>query len=305
MRKLKPAGQLLMLAVLLPVIGCGGSDRSAKKLSDMQMPDQFGLFAIIDDDELQRLDGEKKWEIETWDDRSELPPETEFIISDRILAQSTDRLPSIIHLYRVAGLRNIVTEDGKTKTADGRHWVTAKREELSVPLDFGPVPGRMDTIRATPATPLQPGLYALVLSSGETQVMARLGVEWPDVDKDAYAQTNCVDRIQRDRASYRLCSEGIPGEGLRIEMTDPRGFNTTSGAVLTVQGTITNTSDKVRKVPAILAIIEDESARQLMQMTFAAPISSLNPGQNVAFRELIENPPQSASRVRLSFATGY
>jgi hypothetical protein len=65
--------------------------------------------------------------------------------------------------------------------------------EFHVPLQYAPVGERNDAVEAKPREELKPGLYSLQLRAGEVRRTARVGVEWNEVDQQAYARRNCVD----------------------------------------------------------------------------------------------------------------
>jgi hypothetical protein len=74
--------------------------------------------------------------------------------------------------------------------------------------------------------------------------------------------------------------------------------------VLRVQGEVANLSEIARSVPPILGIIYDKDNRELQRWTFAAPEARLLPGEHVAFKTELKNPPAGSSRLQIRFETG-
>jgi hypothetical protein len=189
--------------------GEGGLPASDVGVVEGGLPTRYGLYAV-QDGRIGRLDGERSFQVETWDRRSSLGPGVHFIVFDRALDDRTTRLQDVVALRRVAHVRNEVAATGAAVPTSKDIWVVADLPEFAVPLDFAPVPGRPDMVRAMPRRPLQPGLYSLELQSGESAVAGRFGVVWKDVDKNAYIAANCVDRYAGQTARYRPCAAGAP-----------------------------------------------------------------------------------------------
>ncbi len=206
-----------LLAAMLP--GCGSDDSediaSAAGFGDEDvsvLPSKYGLYAI-QDGQLGRIDGERSFQVETWESRSSLQPGVQFVVFDRALDDRSVRLQNAINLRRLAHVRNEVGATGVATPTGKDIWVVADLPELIVPLDFAPVPGRGEMIRAVPSRGLEPGLYALEFRQGESAVSGRFGVGWADIDKNAYIAANCVDRYAGQTRKYRLCSESRPQTG--------------------------------------------------------------------------------------------
>jgi predicted Zn finger-like uncharacterized protein len=67
---------------------------------------------------------------------------------------------------------------------------------------------------------------------------------------------------------------------------------------------VANLSELVRSVPPLLGIIYDKDNRELQRWTFAAPEARLLPGEHVAFKTELKNPPAGSSRLQIRFETG-
>jgi hypothetical protein len=185
----------------------GGGDIAPVEVQsdDSDLPARYGLYAE-EEGVLGRLDVEKSEQGQTWESRSNLPPDVTFIVFDRSLADRSLRLGDVITLRKVAHVRNNVAPSGVATPPQKDRWVVVDFPEFDVPLDFQPIDGSSEMVRAIPAHPLAPALYALQLHVGESVVAGRFGVQWSDVDKAQYDSAACVDRYA-GLAVYKLCSD--------------------------------------------------------------------------------------------------
>src|SRR5215470_17223736 len=90
-----------LLAALLSACGSGGGgggggDNDIAQVevqsddSDVQLPARYGLY-VLQDGQLGRLDGEKSFQVETWESRSSLAANVRFIVFDRALGDHSLR----------------------------------------------------------------------------------------------------------------------------------------------------------------------------------------------------------------------
>jgi hypothetical protein len=210
-----------LLAVMLPACGSDDSEDIASTIGfgDEEasvLPSKYGLYAI-QDGQLGRVDGERSFQVETWESRSALQPGVQFIVFDRALDDRSVRLQNVIRLRRVAHLRNEVAATGVATPTGKDVWVVADLPDFAVPLDFAPVAGQSEMIRAVPSRALEPGLYALEFDQGDSAISGRFGVAWGEIDKNAYIAANCVDRYAGQK--YRLCSDSRPQTGALAQPT--------------------------------------------------------------------------------------
>jgi len=298
-RKSVLPGFILFIAAI-SLAACAGSE-GPRQPRTASLPDAYGIYALTDDRQLVRLDGNREWEMSTWNRRSDFGPDLEFVIFDRSLGRSAKPLPELVTFYRVPVVRNEVSADGTIAPATENTWIDIEREEFRVPVDFSPYLGRTDAVVVKPRGRLESGLYAIRLVDADYRRTARAGVRWPSVDKAFYAQSWCVDRVRADSTQYRLCSEEPPGAGLRIALDPPRRESSMVGEVLAVEGSIENRSAQARTVPPLVGTLLDARGTPIRHWNFDSRLGTLAPGQSLTFRELVGDPPPEASRVRLTF----
>jgi hypothetical protein len=208
------AGLAAIGLLAMTLSACGGShgenDVAQVEIqsddSDFDLPARYGLYAL-EDGQLGRLDGEKSFQVETWENRSSLNSDVAFIIFDRSLSDRSLRLGDAVKLRRVAHVRNDVAASGAATPLQKDSWVVADLSEFAVPLDFQPIQGSPEMVKVIPTRPLQPGLYALQFHLGESSIAGRFGVKWSKIDKDQYAAANCVDRYAGSPPAYKACSD--------------------------------------------------------------------------------------------------
>jgi hypothetical protein len=196
-----------MAGGLLALSACSGSDQPTVAVAgggDVQVPvpANYGLYAF-DDGAMVRLDGDPQWERQTWSERNNLSPRTEFVVFNRAVMTDQGSLGQLVLLRRVARLRNEVSATGVVTPA-GNRWVVPDMGSYAVPLNFRPVAARPDMVVADPIGDLPPGLYALQLHDSGQTIDSRLGIRWPDLSQASYVANNCVDRYPD---GYRSCAD--------------------------------------------------------------------------------------------------
>ena len=276
------------------------------------VPDDPGLY-VVRADEPVRLDGDAAWENQTWGWRSTLPEQVEFIVfapGENLAAKSSQK----IFLRNVAWVRSEVSPHGEIMPTSGSQWDVPALESYLVPATYSIVAGRADTIRVTPQAPLQPGLYAFQLR-GEEVRDARFGVNWPNLDQDAYAAAHCVDLYQNGEGSYRLepCADqqqlaAANGAGLGavdeldIQLGTPATEVVNGVATLVIQGVVTSRSDRVQAIPLLDAQLLDGSGQLLTTWKIAPPAQEIAPGQSISFETQAPTLPEGTETVNVTFS---
>lgn len=170
------------------------------------IPDEPGLYALTNKDDLHRLDGDREWEVATWPERSNMPSGVQFVISDPALAGRS--AGSSIELWKVAWVRSEINANNQAMPIVGSQWAVAPIDPFRVPFRYESPPGQTEVVHIVPTVPLAPGLYTLrIVNPGARQ--ARVGVAWNGVDQRQYSAANCVDRYAAQGNFYRTCTAAV------------------------------------------------------------------------------------------------
>lgn len=269
-------------------------------------PDDEGMYAYQGNDDLVRLDGDLEWEQETWADRNNLTPGSIFVVRDSALEEAAAPLQQIVGLRRVAWVRSQISDTDGITPVTGSQWRDAAVPELEVPLEYARSDPDSDVVQVRPLAPLQPGLYSFYMEAEESSRRARLGVAWPETDKQAYAATVCVDRYVGQSTGYRLCGEhtvaGSSG-ALQIYLVKPQTRTTASGRAMVISGIILNDSNEVQNVPGLLGELRDAAGAPLTRWHFKAGSTRLEPGQTTSFHNEITDVSAQVHSVNVNFDT--
>lgn len=295
-RYLATAGAVSLAALLS---ACAGTN-----MPPYPLPEDPGLYAIISEDELLRLDGDRDWEVESWPERSALDRYTEFVIFEPGIAGAPGGERPLVDIWRVAWLRSEVDASGYAGPVEGSDWVVAPIDYFreSATVEF--VQGWPGYIHVAPNQPLSLGLYSLRFNRGAGARVARFGVEWQSVDKRLYAARNCVDRYVKTEPSYRTCTgdgadlqQTAAGEGLEVFLVDPLRL----ASNLVVQGVVTNTTDRTKRLPGMQAVLLDSSGRKLTHARIEPAKAELAAGERLRFKTEVVNAPQETARIDIEF----
>lgn len=279
------------------------------------IPEDPGLYAVPalreepdDEDDLQRLDGNQEWEVETWEDRADLSSDVQFVIEDPDLVGDSTSREALIELWNVAWVRSDLRSDGSAAPVQGSQWAVARLDPFRVPLAYRQVEGRPDVIHVVPQERLAPGLYSLQLRKDSGARSARFGVDWDDIDRQDYSAAHCVDRRSGGQPLYVACAapetvaSQAPAGGLEISLLDPVAQTVGDQRILVIQGMVTNDGNAPRTVPMLEATLHDQAGTVLTRWTFAPERAQLEPGESSTFRTEIRQAPAATSRVNVAFS---
>lgn len=301
------SGRRVIGVAVLVLVACFSSGCAWLGLSSNQepVPRKPGLYALHDGD-LQRLDGDREWEMETWDERSTLPPDVAFVIRHPQLPAYREQLEGAIHLSRVAWVRSEISAEGDILPVDGNQWAATDVDELRVPVALEPYVSNSEVVRIVPRTRLQGGLYTLQLRTTTAQINARAGVGWVSVDKRAYSAANCVDHYLGDAVRHRLCAEqerAFANKWLKVHLVEPEVREIAAHQKqLIVSGVVINTSQRPRRVPMLEAQLQSTQGAVIERWRFEAAAAELQPGASARFRSELPNPPAGINKVHVTFA---
>lgn len=288
---------VVVLGLALPLTAC--SWMGGLFDSDTQVPNEPGFYAYKNE-QYQRLDGDRDWEIKTWDERSDMDPDLHVVIVHPEIERLDRPMEEAITLQRVAWLRSAISQSGEIGPVDGGRWVVSDVENHKVPLSF--VVSSPDLIRALPRQRLQPGLYSLRLRTASGSHGARFGVAWPSVDKKHYSATTCVDRYVGATPAYQQCAAQtrvLATRGLKVYLANTDASRVGDGATLVINGVIVNASDRVQRITTLEAKLSAEDGQILKRWEFSPENGELEPGQSIPFRTVINDPPPEANNIHV------
>lgn len=270
------------------------------------VPDEPGLYAVVDEDNLTRLDGDREWEVETWEKRSSFDGLSQFVIYDPALGNVAMPLDQVVGIYRVAWVRSRISAEGEVFPNEDRTWKAPENSTFGIPVRVRRLEGHADKVEVVPEESLSNGLYSLQFDAPSGQNQARFGIGWQSIDRDQYAGRNCVDEYLDEAgrlSGFRLCTEQQlqTTGGLRVYLVKPRIETLDNGRRLVVQGVVVNTSDRARTVPALNAAAQSGDGVIIGKWTFTIDPSRLKPGDSVSFVTALENPPDDVKTVNVTF----
>jgi hypothetical protein len=271
------------------------------------LPDDPGLYAVMESGDTQRLSGGPKWDRKTWADRSDLPPKLRFFIVEPAIAENPESLDETITLRRAGWVRSDIKADGGIAPATGVQWVAANIDSLTIPLAYQRVGKRNDIIAAIPkASALDGGLYVLDLNGGGIRTSGRFGVNWTHADKNAYASKTCIDRyVRQEGAEYRRCLEQQQTTatiGLQLIMVEPERRLVDGRPAIVVKGVVLNRSDRRRSIPSLEGRLIDAAGQTLHDWRFRAVTGEVEPGRSVSFGAIVKDAPDNVKNIQVRFA---
>lgn len=288
------------VAAALSLAGCaslGGPDAA-------YVPDAPGLYAFTHGN-LQRLDGNRKWEMKTWPTRSRFGGKVQFVVENKALAQTQRPLGQVVRLTQVAWVRSDIGPDGSIGPRQGSRWAATDLQRFQVPVRVERVGTRKDVVRVIPVHALSPGLYSLQLHTGHTQARARLGVSWPAVNKRRYSAHTCVDHYQGRKEPFHPCAEQtrrLAAMNLKLYLVQPDRQISAGDAAMVIKGVIVNTSTHPQSVPELQAALRGQDGRVLRRVRFSVSTDRLQGHGSEAFQTAVQNPPAGVLSVRVRFA---
>lgn len=337
----RSATTLLILLGLAACAGPAHNNRTTNTASQVSypVPDQPGIYAYTSNSDIRRVDGDPNWEASTWPNRANLPSNVRFVVNDPQLA---NRSPgSTIELWRVAWVRSEVNASNQAMPLNGTEWVVAPVTPYSVPIRYESPSNKSSVVNITPTAPLTPGLYTLRINEPGAR-QARIGIGWDGLDQRQYAAMNCVDRYLGEGGIYRPCTAVVAAQPLAVvpggsvayspgvsvpttglgtmvvptapAMTLPAanvmypGLDIALGEPmrrnngLLIQGTITNNTGQVLMVPAMQAMLQDASGRDLQRWVFHPPVTTLAPGARTAFTTEVRPVTPGVANATVAFA---
>jgi predicted Zn finger-like uncharacterized protein len=186
----------------------------------------------------------------------------------------------------------------------GHTWFQTPPEEARAPIDLPPVPEPTAVFQGDPARSVQlpavprrrntswlpwAAIVVLVAGAGYGLVRERdlIISAWPPAAR-----------------LYSMVGMGptVPGFGLELRNITPSRGNENGVSNLAIDGEVANTTNVAREVPKLRVTLRDGNDRELKSWTVAVTDQRLLPGASVPFHTTVEQPPESATGVVVSFA---
>jgi hypothetical protein len=304
---------------LVSALSACGSGSSGPAQQSQARPD--GVY-IIQDGKLGRLNEDPQKILKTWDQRTNLASNVQFLVVDPSVAAHAPDADSI-SLQRVSKVRNNVKANGRAKPTSKAEWVVANLPEDKIPVTVVRDSNTSHQLRVTANQPLAPGLYAITYNTGRDRIGGRFGVGWAAADKTQYASMHCVDRYAGNPASYRPCNEFTAAKPVvkqpaakpvvqssvgqssvgssPIQISGLKVHKEIVGGkpLLVLQGKMMNTSSSTQKVPPLLAVITDKQGRELARWPFRTLADQLPPGGSADFQTSTDSPPKGTASIAI------
>jgi hypothetical protein len=317
----REVSRMVRAAACVALVGllgaCGSSDSSGPAQQTTLRPD--GIY-IVQDGKAGRLNEDPDKIVKTWDQRTNLTPNVQFLVIDPSVAARPPNADSI-SLQRVSKVRSVVNANGKAKKTTKSEWVVANLPEDRIPVTVVRDSDTSRQLRVTANQPLATGLYSITYNTGVERVGGRFGVGWAAADKTQYASQHCVDRYAGDPASYRPCSEFVAAKPkaaakpvqqatakTAVQRTTALGPIEISGLkvqkeivggkpLLVLQGQMVNVTSSPQKVPLLIAIVTDKQGRELSRWSFRTLADQLPPGGTATFQTSTDSPPKGTAHI--------
>jgi hypothetical protein len=291
---------LLVITLLATsAAGCAGTNESKSRVVSARPPTQ-GLYVVIDG-KMGRLDDAPDKVLKNWPIRSNLASNVEFLIYNPAIADSVGSTGRLVSLRQVAYVRANIATSGTVHKNKKAEWIVANLDPLNVPARVLQDSKDPTLLRVIPNEPLRPGLYALILRTGNTTVTGRFGVEWGKSDQQQYASTHCVDRYLTTPVLYRPCDErdAIENAALKVQALNISKALVNSLPALVIEGRVKNTSATRQTVPPLLVVLNDKQGKEIKRWTFLPDAKELSPGTSVAFRTTAAAPPRNTAGIAI------
>jgi len=311
-RRIRACTARLATAALLSaaLAGCGVSteDLTLGLIDDepdapqQSAPD--GVY-VVQNGKRGRLDEEPQKILKTWDLRTNLPRNTQFLVIHDSVATAPPDADAVL-LQKVARVRDNIEPNGAVQKAAKAEWVIAHLPEFKIPVTVTRMEGSPRVLRVTANQPLEPGLYSLTYRTGRSRIGGRFGIEWKSADKTQYAAQYCVDRYQSNPAFYRSCSDRRTEEtaaattALKVHDLKVRKDVIGGHPTLILDGKLTNSSAHGQNPPLLLAVINDKAGQELTRWTFQPYMLQIPPGGTLGFTTTANNPPNGAAGVTVT-----
>lgn len=113
-----------------------------------------------------------------------------------------------------------------------------------------------------------------------------------------------MNAVPQTARLYSLVGLGptAPGFGLELRQVTPSRGTANGAPTLTIDGEVANISSIARPVPKLRVALRDASNKELQNWTLDVTDQPLAPGATIPFHSTIQQPPDAATGVVVSFA---
>ena len=118
-----------------------------------------------------------------------------------------------------------------------------------------------------------------------------------------FAQGEIMAAYPQSRAIYQMLRFPVPapGDGLEVVTAPPTRAVVDGKTVLEIAGTIRNTGEHPRPVPAMRAQLRDAGGKDVATWDFKADAARVRPGAEVTFKTTLADPPAVAGQLTILF----
>jgi hypothetical protein len=217
-----------LLAPALILAGCAGGGST--------LPEKPGIYAKRTTDEGEQLIRLGQQGGQGWARASNLSPDVELLIASAGMGTDPSLFDDYVTLTRAGWVRSEIGEDGTVRPTAGREYAAPDLPDYRLGMSYSYVGARngLHVVRATPDGRLQPGFYAVEAAPAASRdVRGHFGVQADQLDRDRYAQNNCLDRLIGEAGpSYRPCAAdaGRGQAGTQAAEGDSRAADGESGS---------------------------------------------------------------------------
>jgi predicted Zn finger-like uncharacterized protein len=186
-------------------------------------------------------------------------------------------------------------------------WFQAAPEDGQAPIELPPLPETPPIVRTTDPT-RRVQLPAVSRSGGRARWLRRVVVAavlvlavWGLVS----GRDTVMSAVPFTTRIYSMIGLGpiAPGTGLELRQVTPsRGVDKNGTPTLAIDGQIANISGVTRPVPQLRVALRDANNNELKSWMVSVTNQPLAPGATVPFHTSIDQPPDGATGVVVSFA---
>ena len=206
--------------------------------------------------------------------------------------------------------RALGTPGRRVRCANCQHtWFQAAPEEAQPSIVLPPLPESPPIVRTTAEAARRVQLPAVSRTGGGARWLRRVtvvAVLLLIVGGLITGRDNVISLFPFTERLYAMVGLGrpVPGAGLELRQVTPSRGVENGVPTLAINGQVANVSSVARAVPKLRVALRDGSNKELQSWLVAVTDQPLAPGASVPFHTTIQQPPDGATGVIVSFAPG-